>query len=169
MPNLRHVADLVVSELHHVDIVRSRLFAGRLTWTPGTGMSTRKHSKGSDVVSFGIGGEGFHLVAAVRHNHHQPLHPIRVFCKSFNTCKRFGLSGKGRVWSTVSLADFPTLSSLASGKEIVGNCRDRRHGWFLPYALLNVSFSTSATLRPSRCLLLRLASGPMLWGEPRSH
>src|SRR5882672_9608971 len=28
--------------------------------------------------------------------------------------------------------------------------------------LLNVSFSTSTTLRPSRCFLLRLASGPTL-------
>jgi hypothetical protein len=52
MPYLRHVADLVVSELHHVDVVRSRLFAGRLTRTTGTGMSTRKDSIGSDVVSF---------------------------------------------------------------------------------------------------------------------
>ena len=70
MPDLRHVADLVASELHYVDIVRRRLLAGRLTRTTGTGVSTRKDSIGSDVVSFGIGGEGFHLVAAVRHNRH---------------------------------------------------------------------------------------------------
>src|SRR4030095_8112617 len=57
MPYLRHVADLAVSELHDVDVVRSRLFAGRLTRAAGTGMSTRKDSIGSDVVSFGIGGE----------------------------------------------------------------------------------------------------------------
>src|SRR5258707_7949421 len=118
MPYLRHVADLVVSELHHVDVVRSRLFAGRLTRTTGTGMSARKDSIGSDVVSFGIGGEGFHLVAAIRHNGRYSLHPIRVFRKGFNICKRFGLSGEGRVWSTVSLADFPTLSRLPSRKAI---------------------------------------------------
>ena len=70
MPYLRHVADLVASELHHVDVVRSRLLAGRLTRTTGTRMSTRKDSIGSDAVSFSIGGEGFHLVAAVRHNRH---------------------------------------------------------------------------------------------------
>jgi hypothetical protein len=42
-----------------------------------------------------------------------------VFCKRFDICKRFGLSGEGRVWSTVSLADFPAFSCLAGGKEIL--------------------------------------------------
>src|SRR5216684_3055355 len=130
MPYLRHVADLVVTELHHVDVVRSRLFARRLTRTAGTSMSTRKDSIGSDVVSFVIGGEGFHFVAAIRHNRHQPLHPIRIFRKRFYTCKRFGLSSEGRIWSTVRLAALPTLSGLACGKEIVGNCSDGGHGWF---------------------------------------
>src|SRR5258705_13259418 len=70
MPDLRHVADLVASELHYVDIVRRRLLAGRLTRTTGTGVSTRKDSIGNDIVSLGVGGEGFHLVATVRHNRH---------------------------------------------------------------------------------------------------
>src|ERR1700738_5098584 len=69
MPYLRHVADLVVSELHHVDVVRSRLFAGRVTRTPGTGMSTRKDSIGSDVVSFGIG---------TRRYNPRRVHPYRI-------------------------------------------------------------------------------------------
>ena len=86
------------------------------------GMSTGKDSIGSNVVSFVIGGERFHLVTAIRHNGRYALHPIRVFREGFDICKRFGLSGEGCVWSTVSLADFPTLSSLASSKEIVGNC-----------------------------------------------
>ena len=80
-------------------------------------MSTRKDSIGGDVVSFSIGGEGFHLVAAVRHDGHYPLDPIRVFRKRFDIRKRFGLSDEARVWSAVSLADFPALSSLASAKK----------------------------------------------------
>src|SRR4051794_8992982 len=52
MPYLRQMADFVVSELHDVDVVRSRLFAGRLTRAAGTGMSTREDSVGSNVVSF---------------------------------------------------------------------------------------------------------------------
>ena len=60
-------------------------------------MSTRKNGIGSDVVPFSISGEGFHLVAAIRHNGGYSLHPIRVFRKGFNICKRFGLSGEGPV------------------------------------------------------------------------
>ena len=76
MPNLRHVADLVSGKLHHIDIIRARLFASRLTWTAGASMRTREHAVGSDVVSLGISGKGFHLIAAIRHNRHQALHPI---------------------------------------------------------------------------------------------
>ena len=83
MPNLRHVADLVSGELHHIDVIRARLFAGRLTWTTGAGMRTREDTVGSDVVSLDISGKGFHLIAAIRHNRHQSLHPIGVFRKCF--------------------------------------------------------------------------------------
>src|SRR5262249_35932547 len=54
VPNLRHVAYLVPRELHHINVVRSRLLAGRFTRTTGTSMSTRKNRIGSDVVSFSI-------------------------------------------------------------------------------------------------------------------
>ena len=46
----------VAGELHHIDIIRGRLFAGRLARTTGTGMSTRKDTVGSDVVALGISG-----------------------------------------------------------------------------------------------------------------
>ena len=65
MPNFSHVADLVAGELHHIDIIRGRLFAGRLARTTGTGMSTRKDTVGSDVVSLGIRSKGFHLIASL--------------------------------------------------------------------------------------------------------
>jgi len=68
MPYLRHVADLVASELHHIDVVGNRLFTGRLARPTRTGMSPCKDGIGGDVGSLGIGGKGFHLVAAVRHN-----------------------------------------------------------------------------------------------------
>jgi hypothetical protein len=47
MPNLRHVADLVAGELHHIDVIPDRLLAGRLARTTGTGMSTRKDKENS--------------------------------------------------------------------------------------------------------------------------
>ena len=57
MPNLRHVADLVSGELHHIDVIRDRLFAGRLTWTTGASiMRTREDTVGGDVVALGISG-----------------------------------------------------------------------------------------------------------------
>ena len=49
MPDLRHVADLVASELHYIDVIRVRLFAGRLARTTETGMSTRKDAVNSVV------------------------------------------------------------------------------------------------------------------------
>ena len=64
------MAYLVAGELHHVDVVRTRLLTGRFTRTTGTSMSTRKDSIGGDVVSFSVSGEGFHLIAAVRHDRH---------------------------------------------------------------------------------------------------
>src|SRR6476661_3985671 len=121
MPNLRHVADLVAGKLHHIDVIRARLLAGRLTWTAGASMRTREDTVGSDVVSLGISGKGFHLITAIWHNRHQTLHPIGVFCKRFDICKRFGLCGECRIRSAVRLASFPPFSSLTSGKELVGN------------------------------------------------
>ena len=56
MPDLRHVADLVSGELHHIDVIRARLFAGRLTWTTGASMRTREDTVGGDVVALGISG-----------------------------------------------------------------------------------------------------------------
>src|SRR4026209_1518933 len=121
MPNLRHVADLVAGKLHHADVIRARLFAGRLTWSAWASMRTREDTVGSDVVSLGISGKGFHLIAAIRHNCHQSLHPIGVFRKRFDAYKRFGLCSECCIRCTKSLADFPPLSSLTSGEEIVGN------------------------------------------------
>src|ERR1700722_9561573 len=102
-------------------------------------MSARKDSVCGDVASFDIGGKGFYVIAAVRQNRHQALHPIRVFRKSFDACKWFGLAGKGRVRSTVNLADFPTFSRFAGDKEIVGNCADRGHERYLSVASSNLA------------------------------
>jgi hypothetical protein len=64
MPDLRHVADLVAGELHHIDVIRDRLFSDRLSRTTGTGMSTRKDTVGSDVVvALGISGNTLVLTA----------------------------------------------------------------------------------------------------------
>ena len=84
MPNLRHVADLVAGELHHIDVIRDRLFAGRLSRTTGTGMSTRKDTVGSDVVALGISGNTLvswplkQLTTACLLTHH-PAHVGRAF------------------------------------------------------------------------------------------
>ena len=119
MPNLRHVAELVSGKLHHIDVIRARLFAGRLTWTAGASMRTREDTVGSDVVSLGISGKGFHLIATVGHNRHQSLHPIGVFRKCFDICERFGFCGECCIRSAVSLAGFPPLSSLTTAKKLL--------------------------------------------------
>ena len=46
MPNLRHMADLVAGELHHVDVVGPRALAGGSAWTAGAGMGAREDTVG---------------------------------------------------------------------------------------------------------------------------
>jgi hypothetical protein len=40
MPNLLHAADLVAGKLHHIDVIRARIFASRLTRTTVHGSLT---------------------------------------------------------------------------------------------------------------------------------
>src|SRR5713101_2463495 len=101
MSNLRHVADLVAGELHHMDVIRGRLFAGRLARTTGTGMSTRKDTVGSDVVALGISGKGLHLTAAVRHNRHLEDGKLTVF-KRFVFYAHIRTSDSGKyIWRSL--------------------------------------------------------------------
>src|SRR5258708_15645989 len=104
VPDFRHLTDLISTELHYVDVVRNSLFPGRLTGTAGTGMGARKDGISRDVVTFSVGSEGFQLVASVRHEGHQALHPIGVFRKRLYTGERFSLGCKSSVGSAESFA-----------------------------------------------------------------
>ncbi len=115
MSNLRHVADLVAGELHHMDVIRGRLFAGRLARTTGTGMSTRKDTVGSDVVALGISGKGLHLTAAVRHNRHLEDGKLTVF-KRFVFYAHIRTSDSGKyIWRSLKTTNEQIAVQLGCG------------------------------------------------------
>src|SRR5258708_15156653 len=118
VPDFRHLTDLTSTELHYVDVVRNSLFPGWLAGATGTGMGARKDGISSDVVTFSVGSEGFQLVASVRHEAHQTLHPIGVFSKRLHTGERFSLGYKSSIGRAISPAGFPALSGLAGNEEI---------------------------------------------------
>src|SRR6516164_1747054 len=74
VPDLGHVADLAVVELHRVHIVAAGALAGWRHRAALAAVGTREHGVGADVVALLVGSEGLDRVAAVRDEPEQPLH-----------------------------------------------------------------------------------------------
>src|SRR5215472_3568244 len=117
VPDLGHMADLAVLELHHVDIVAAGALAGWRHRAAFGAVSTREHGVGADVIALLVGGEGLDRVATVRNEHEQPLHPLGVLLKRPQVSERFRLSGEARVWLTVGTAHGPAFACLAGVEE----------------------------------------------------
>src|SRR6266550_3230319 len=88
VPDLRHVADLVAVEFHHIDVIGAGALSSRRTGTALAGMGGRKHAIGAYAVALGIGREGFNLIATVRHEGQQALHPFGVSLQSADLAQR---------------------------------------------------------------------------------
>src|SRR5205814_3360770 len=88
VPDLRHVADLVAVEFHHIDVIGAGALSSRRTGTALAGMGGRKHAIGAYAVALGIGREGFNLIATVRHEGQQALHPFGVSLQSADLAPR---------------------------------------------------------------------------------
>jgi hypothetical protein len=118
MPNLGHVTNLVAGELHHVDVVSPRALASGWdgAWPC---MRAGKDTIGRDVVAFGVGGEGFDLVAAVWQRPEQALHPVGVLRQRLHLGQRLGLRRKSCVGGTIALAAFPAFARLAGVKKLL--------------------------------------------------
>src|SRR6516165_6891872 len=78
VPDLGHVADLAVLELHHVDIVGAGAFAGGGHRAALAAVGAGEHGAGADVIALMVGGEGLDLIAPVRDDHEHALHPVGV-------------------------------------------------------------------------------------------
>src|SRR5437762_8632227 len=88
VPDLRHVADLVAVEFHHIDVIGACAFSRRWARTALASMGGRKHAMGAYAVALGIGREGFNLITTVRHEGQQALHPFGVNLQSADLTQR---------------------------------------------------------------------------------
>src|SRR5581483_10134196 len=145
MPNFGHVADLVAGELHHVDVVGPRTSSGRIAGAAATGVRAREHPISGDIVALAIDRKGLQLVASVRKDHHQTLHPVGVLRERLYTNERFGLCGEGRVGRAIGLAGFPSPSCLAFFEKALGNGRNHCHR-AISLMVATPHFGRSATL-----------------------
>src|SRR5437763_13270596 len=82
VPDLRHVADLVAVEFHHIDVIGAGALSGRRTGTALASMGGRKHPICAYAVALGISRERFYLVATIWHEGQQALHPFGVSLQS---------------------------------------------------------------------------------------
>ena len=113
IPDLRHVANAIPVELHHVDVVRFDSLSSRRNGAALTGVRAAKHAVGRHVVAVRIDGKGAQLIAAVGNGRKQPLHPLRVSFERLHVLQGSGLSAKRRIGMAILLADLPPLSCFA--------------------------------------------------------
>src|SRR5215471_700257 len=113
VPDLGHVADLAVLELHHVDVVAAGALAGGRHRAARAAVGAREHRVGADVGALLVGGEGPDGVAAVRDEPEQPLHPLGVLPESAQAGQRCGLGGEARAGLAAGAARSPALARLA--------------------------------------------------------
>src|SRR5262245_46993294 len=88
VPDLGHVADLAVLELHHVDIVGAGALAGWGHRAAVAAVGAREHGVGGDVFALMVGGEGLDRVARVREDNQHSLHPVGVLLKRLHVGER---------------------------------------------------------------------------------
>ena len=65
MPNLRHVANAIALELHHVHVVGLRALAGRRHWAAVPGVGAGEDGVGDDMVPLRVDRERLQLVTTV--------------------------------------------------------------------------------------------------------
>src|SRR2546423_5192136 len=72
-----------------------------------------------------IGRERLDLVATVRDEAEESLHPVGVVLQRANIGERFGLRREAGIWLTVSTARLPALAGLAGIEECLRRLGDR--------------------------------------------
>src|SRR5215472_3540043 len=121
VPDLGHMADLAVLELHHVDVVGAGALAGGGHRAALASVGAGEHGVGADVVALMVGGEGLDRVGRVRDDHEHSLHPLGVLLERLRAGERLGLGREARVGLAVGTAHGPAFSRLAGVEE--SSCR----------------------------------------------
>src|SRR5204863_9900089 len=78
VPDLGHMADLAVLELHYVGIVAAGALASRGHRAALAAVSAGKHGAGADSIALMVGGEEADRIAPVRQEREHALHPLGV-------------------------------------------------------------------------------------------
>src|SRR5215467_9435621 len=78
VPDLGHMTDLAVIELHHVDVVAAGALAGWGHRAALAAVGAGEHCVGAYVVALLVGGEGLDRIPSVGNEHEQSLHPFGV-------------------------------------------------------------------------------------------
>src|SRR5215813_5913007 len=118
VPNLLHVLDLVAFELHHVDVVGFRLLARRRAGTALAGVSRIEDAVRRDALARLVDTPRLQLVATIRHEGEEALHPVAVLVERLHVREGLRLRREGRVRVAVCLATLPALARLTRLEEL---------------------------------------------------
>src|SRR5262252_173994 len=118
VPNLLHVLDLVAFELHHVDVVGFCLFARRRAGAALAGVGRIEDAVRRDALARLVDTPRLQLVAAIRHEGEEALHPVAVLVERLHVREGLRLRREGRVRVAVCLATLPALARLARLEEL---------------------------------------------------
>src|SRR5690349_2982841 len=121
VPDLGHVADLAVLELHHVGIVAAGALASWGHRAALAAVGAGEHGAGADSVALMVGGEELDRVAPVREQREHALHPLGVLLERLHVRERLRLGREARAGPTVGTAYGPAFARLAGVEE--GSCR----------------------------------------------
>src|SRR5207253_4843084 len=99
--------------------------AGRRHRTALSRVCAGEDAVGGYVVPLMIGRERLDLVATVRDEAEESLHPVGVVLQRANIGERFGLRREAGIWLTVSTARLPALAGLAGIEECLRRLGDR--------------------------------------------
>lgn len=124
MPDFRHVPDLVALELHHIHIGGVHALARGRAGATLTRMRARKDAVGTDVLPLFIRGQRLEVIASVRYDREQVLHPVRVLVQGVDVSQGLGLYSKRGIGRTVRFASLPSFSFITGDEELFGNLGD---------------------------------------------
>ena len=91
MSDLRHMADLVAFELHHIHVVRFYLLPDRRHRSTFRRVRTPEHRIRRHVVTLLVHREGLKLISSIGHRREQTLHPVGVRLQRLDVRPRAGL------------------------------------------------------------------------------
>ena len=143
IPDFRQVANLVVFEIHRINIIGGDRFSGGGSGSAGAGVRSMKHGNSSDAFSVSVRGKELDFVTPVWDRREHRLHPIRVGFDRRQFGENVRLCGKRRIGVAKRRTAFPTPPGFAGFKKFKCDLTDIAHrkcsfslGWVLEARLV---------------------------------